>query len=80
MQNIIVVHSNIKNNFFNITRVCYLYNNDWPQSTTSSRGGTHPWVLLRPLVYLTYNTYHKLPIMKLNQLHYNLKSKFLLPK
>jgi hypothetical protein len=31
-------------------------------------------------VYVTYNAYHKLLIMKLNQLQYNLKSKFLLPK
>jgi hypothetical protein len=50
MQNIIVVHSNIKSNFFNITCVCYLYNNDWCSSTTSSHGSTCPWVPLRSLI------------------------------
>jgi hypothetical protein len=50
MQNIIVVHSNIKSNFFNITCVCYLYNNDWCSSMTSSHGSTRPWVPLWSLI------------------------------
>jgi hypothetical protein len=50
MQNIIVVHSNIKSKFFNITHVRYLYNNDWCSSMTSFHGGTHPGVPLRPLL------------------------------
>jgi hypothetical protein len=37
MQNIIVVHSNVKSKIFNITHVRYLYNNGWCSSTTSSR-------------------------------------------
>jgi hypothetical protein len=50
MQNIIVVHSNIKSNFFNITHVSYLYNNGLCSSMTSSHGGMCPWVPLRPLL------------------------------
>jgi hypothetical protein len=31
-------------------RVCYLYNNGWPQSMTSSHGGTCSSVPLQPLL------------------------------